>query len=113
MSEKNKKPEPTDPIPLDFPFTTVTGKRVESITLRRAKVRDRRIVSKQYEHPADVEVALIALLAGLTFEDIDELMDAADFGAVQSRFFELISGKPVPVPPIEVDTSEMVQVSTE
>ena len=57
---------------------TVNGAELREVTLRRPKVRDRLIVDKMGASDADKEIALIANLAKLSREAVEEL-DLADF----------------------------------
>ena len=88
--EKVPKPiQGTDPVILAFPFKTATGQTIDVVQMRRATVKDRRLIGKQYPNIADQEVALVARLAGLVPEDLDA-MDATDWSVVQSRFLKLV-----------------------
>lgn len=66
----------TTNITLDYPVT-VNGHEYASLTMRRCKVKDRRVASKQ-PTPADQEVTLIANLCDVPPSVIDEL-DAVDY----------------------------------
>ena len=66
----------TTTIKLEFPVT-VDGQAYTELQMRRCKVKDRRIASKQ-PTPADQEVTLIANLCEVPPNVIDEL-DAMDY----------------------------------
>jgi len=61
---------------------TVDNKDIQKITLRRPKVRDRLAVERMGQSDAEKEVALIANLADLPKETIEEL-DLADYNKIQ------------------------------
>jgi len=61
---------------------TVDNKDIQEITLRRPKVRDRLAVERMGQSDAEKEVALIANLADLPKETIEEL-DLADYNKIQ------------------------------
>jgi len=61
---------------------TVDNKDIQEITLRRPKVRDRLAVERMGLSDAEKEVALIANLADLPKETIEEL-DLADYNKIQ------------------------------
>lgn len=72
-------------ITLKHPVTLATGKTLDRLTLRRPKVRDLKQAQRAHDKPEEQELALLALLAGLTPEDIEEL-DLADYKALQDAF---------------------------
>ena len=61
---------------------TIDNKDIQKITLRRPKVRDRLAVERMGQSDAEKEVALIANLADLPKETIEEL-DLADYNKIQ------------------------------
>ena len=61
---------------------TVDNKDIQEITLRRPKVRDRLAVERMGQSDAEKEVALIANLADLPKEILEEL-DLADYNKIQ------------------------------
>ena len=65
----------TEPIKID-------GILVSEITLRRPKVRDRLAVERMGNSDAEKEVALIANLASISREAVEEL-DLADYSQIQ------------------------------
>lgn len=63
-------------ITLSFPVT-VDGREYSTLSMRRCKVKDRRLASKQ-KTPEDQEITLIANLCEVPPSVIDEL-DAVDY----------------------------------
>lgn len=84
-------PQETTQVTLNHPFTTAAGVRVESLTMRRAKVRDIRAAGRHGDSKEEQEVALFAILTGYTPEDFDA-MDWADYLALQDSFRALVAG---------------------
>lgn len=74
-------PNETKTVTLDFPFEC-KGQKVETLEIRRPKVRDQLIADKQNKESADKEVYLMSLLAGVEPELIQEL-DFSDYEQVQ------------------------------
>ncbi|MCG7588425.1 phage tail assembly protein [Photobacterium sp. OFAV2-7] len=74
-------PNETKSVMLDIPFE-YKGQKVETLEIRRPKVRDQLIADKQNKEPADKEVHLMSLLAGVEPELIQEL-DLSDYEQVQ------------------------------
>jgi len=75
---------------LKYPFVTPSGQKIESVTIRRLKVRDIKAVSDQAGgKPADMELLGVARMTGLLPEDLDE-MDAADYQQVKDRFLDVL-----------------------
>lgn len=79
-------------ITLTIPVT-INGTVYEKINIRRPKVRDRLAVERIKKTDAEKEIAMIANLAEVTVETIEEL-DLADYGKVQ----EALQGFFAPVP---------------
>lgn len=82
---------------LKFPFVTPSGQKIESVTIRRLKVRDIKAISDQADgKPAQMELLGVARMAGLVPEDLDE-MDAADYQVLKERFLDVlgITGNPL------------------
>ncbi|ASY79018.1 phage tail assembly protein [Pectobacterium brasiliense] len=79
----------TETYSLQFPYTTSAGQRVESISLKRLKVKDIKAVKKISDDPSNWDDALLSRMTGLVPEDIDE-MDAQDYMALQKRFQQLL-----------------------
>ena len=76
-------------IKLKFPFVTPSGQKIESVTIRRLKVRDIKSISDQADgKPAQLELLGVARMAGLIPEDLDE-MDAADYQVLKDRFLDV------------------------
>ncbi len=65
----------TEPIKID-------GTLVSELTLRRPKIRDRLAVERMGNIDAEKEVALIANLASISREAVEEL-DLADYSKIQ------------------------------
>uniref|UniRef100_A0AAU7YKY0 Phage tail assembly protein n=1 Tax=Wolbachia endosymbiont of Oeneis ivallda TaxID=3171168 RepID=A0AAU7YKY0_9RICK len=65
----------TEPIKID-------GILISELTLRRPKVRDRLAVERMGNSDAEKEVALIANLASISREAVEEL-DLADYSKIQ------------------------------
>ena len=77
-------------IKLKFPFVTPSGQKIESVTIRRLKVRDIKSISDQADgKPAQLELLGVARMAGLIPEDLDE-MDAADYQVLKDRFLDVL-----------------------
>ena len=74
---------------LKYPVQLASGKTLDKLALRRAKVADLREASRGSASQEDQEVALLALLAGLLPEDVLEL-DLADYKALQDAFRDLL-----------------------
>ena len=82
-------------IKLEHPFTIATGKRIDVLTMRRAKVKDLKAANRFGDKPEDQEIALLAILTDLTPEDVQE-MDLADYTQLQGSFRRLVgSGEDV------------------
>ncbi|WP_341815458.1 phage tail assembly protein [Wolbachia endosymbiont (group B) of Idaea biselata] len=73
----------TEPIKID-------GILVSEITLRRPKVRDRLAVERMSNNDAEKEVALIANLASISREAVEEL-DLADYNKIQGALQGFLS----------------------
>ncbi len=76
-----------------FVPVTISGTTYETINIRRPKVRDRLAVERMKKTDAEREIALIANLAEISVDVIEEL-DLADYGKVQ----EVLQGFLLPVP---------------
>lgn len=72
-------------ITLKHPVKLATGQTLTKITLRRPKVRDLKEAQRVSDRAEEQELALIARLAGLTPEDIEEL-DLVDYKAMADAF---------------------------
>ena len=70
---------------LKYPVQLASGKTLDKLTLRRAKVADLREASRGAASQEDQEVALLARLSGLLPEDVLEL-DLADYKVLQDAF---------------------------
>ena len=74
---------------LKYPVQLASGKVLDKLTLRRAKVADLREASRGGASQEDQEVALLARLSGLLPEDVLEL-DLADYKALQDAFRSML-----------------------
>jgi hypothetical protein len=63
---------------------TVDGHEYVELTMRRCKVKDRRLAEKQGSNDAEKEIALISNLCDVPPSIIDEL-DAADYAVLQKE----------------------------
>lgn len=70
---------------LKYPVQLASGKMLDKVALRRAKVADLREASRGAASQEDQEVALLARLSGLLPEDVLEL-DLADYKVLQDAF---------------------------
>jgi hypothetical protein len=73
----------------------IDGILVHELNIRRPKVRDRLAVERMGTNDAEKEVALIANLAGIAKESIEEL-DLADYARIQETlqgFLSLLTQK--------------------
>jgi hypothetical protein len=68
----------------------IDGKEITEITLRRPKVRDRLIVERSNSSDAEKEVQLIANLAELPIEAIEDV-DLADYARLQKALSGFLS----------------------
>ena len=68
----------------------IDGITIFELTLRRPKVRDRLAVEKFGNNDAEKEVALIANLAGIPREAVEEL-DLADYAKIQGVLQNFLS----------------------
>lgn len=72
-------------IELQHPVKLATGQTLAKVSLRRPKVKDLKAAQRVSDTPEEQELALVAQLAGLTPEDIEEL-DLADYKAITESF---------------------------
>lgn len=70
---------------LRYPYITAAGQQIASVTMRRATVRDLKIMERYGSTPAEQEAGVIAALCDLVPEDIDA-MDMADYRLLQDNF---------------------------
>ncbi|WP_318367375.1 phage tail assembly protein [Enterobacter sp.] len=75
---------------LQFPFTSVAGERINSLKLRRLKVKDMRTARRASDKPEEWDEPLMAAMTGLIPEDLAE-MDLLDYQALQKRFQSMLS----------------------
>lgn len=82
-----------DKITLQYPIR-INGVELKEVLLRRPKVRDRLIVDKMTVSDAEKEIFLVANLAEISKEAVEEL-DLADYTKIQQKlqsFFSLETG---------------------
>ena len=70
---------------LAYPVKLADGCTLAELTLRRPRVRDLKNAARYSDKTEEQETALLAALAGLTPEDLDEF-DLADYRALQDTF---------------------------
>lgn len=70
---------------LQFPFTSAAGEHIETLTLRRLKVKDMRNARRASDKPEEWDEPLMAAMTGLVQEDLAE-MDLLDYQSLQKRF---------------------------
>ncbi|TQV72732.1 phage tail assembly protein [Exilibacterium tricleocarpae] len=74
---------------LTYPIDS-NGGRLEELTMRRPKVRDRLAAEKIQGNQADKEVRFIANLCEVAPEEIEEL-DMADYARIQAVLSDFLS----------------------
>ncbi|SSY80133.1 phage tail assembly protein [Alysiella crassa] len=89
----------TQTIQLNVPVQLADGRELNQVTMRRAKVGDLRSVS-HYQNEAEQEIALIARLAGLIPEDLEEL-DLSDYVQLQDWFRQCQQKPKTEIPKIQ------------
>lgn len=72
-------------ITLAHPVKLASGQTLTKLTVRRAKVRDLKDAQRRSDKAEEQELALLALLVGLTPEDLEEL-DLIDYRALADSF---------------------------
>lgn len=83
-------PQGDPDITLDFPFTTAAGVKITTIKTRRLTVKDLRSFSEQSGgNETLIETLGVARMCNMIPEDLD-VMDAADYHEVKSRFLEYV-----------------------
>ncbi|HAN6735542.1 TPA: phage tail assembly protein, partial [Escherichia coli] len=75
---------------LQFPFTSAAGNTIDSLQLRRLKVKDMRNARRISEKPEEWDEPLMAAMTGLVPEDLAE-MDLLDYQALQKRFQSMLT----------------------
>ncbi|MEB7937396.1 MULTISPECIES: phage tail assembly protein [Escherichia] len=75
---------------LQFPFTSAAGDVINTLQLRRLKVKDMRNARRISEKPEEWDEPLMAAMTGLVPEDLAE-MDLLDYQALQKRFQSMLS----------------------
>lgn len=76
-------------IQLKHPFTTAAGQLIQSVKVRRPKVKDLKAASRFGTNPQEQEIGLFAALINLTVEDVEE-MDMADYSQLQTTFSAMV-----------------------
>ena len=99
---------------LQFPFTSAAGNTIDSLQLRRLKVKDMRNARRISEKPEEWEEPLMAAMTGLVPEDLAE-MDLLDYQALQKRFQSMLTVVTESSPAMAGNgaTGEMVSLSTQ
>lgn len=93
-------PNKTVDLPLEFPVEHA-GKKIETLTIRRPKVRDNMIAGKK-EDDADKEITLMSMLADVDDQVIHEL-DMNDYLAFQKKIKDF---RKKPTSPNETSSAE-------
>lgn len=75
---------------LQFPFTSAAGDVINTLQLRRLKVKDMRNARRISEKPEEWDEPLMAAMTGLVPEDLAE-MDLLDYQALQKRFQSMLT----------------------
>ena len=91
MEPENKNLNLTETVTLDFPIM-VDGAEVKRLTMRRAKIRDRRLVSKQGGDSVDQEIRLFSILCDIPEDALNE-MDETDYLKLQGVYTSFLSGE--------------------
>lgn len=60
---------------LQFPFTSAAGNNIDTLQLRRLKVKDMRNARRISEKPEEWDEPLMAAMTGLVPEDLAEMED--------------------------------------
>ncbi len=70
-----------------FPYQLATGVMLDTLTIRRPKVRDMKAAQRRADNVVDQEIILISLVCepALTPEDL-EGMDCKDYAVIQGFF---------------------------
>ena len=85
MTESKTIPGNTAEIKLDFPFTTLGGVEISTVTMRSPTVRDRLINLKSNKPESDATLDLIANLCGLEASDLMN-MEVSDYFLLEKQF---------------------------
>lgn len=99
---------------LQFPFTSAAGDVINTLQLRRLKVKDMRNARRISEKPEEWDEPLMAAMTGLVPEDLAE-MDLLDYQALQKRFQSMLTVVTESSPAMAGNgvTSEMVSLSAQ
>lgn len=77
-------------VKLAQPLKTGDGRLLADITLRPPLVKDLKAAQRQFTETGDQEIALLASLAGVHPEDLDNML-LADYQRLQNSFRELLA----------------------
>ena len=99
MSDQNTIPPRSKIIPLEFPYTTATGTRIEQVTLRSPTVRDRLLRSRDPAPDTEANVNMMARLCDLSLDDLLS-MEIADYMRVEEAF-NFLASPPPPKPKVK------------
>jgi len=72
-------------ITLAHPVKLASGQTLTKLAMRRAKVRDLKEAQRRSDKAEEQELALLALLCGVTPEDLEEL-DLSDYRVLADSF---------------------------
>lgn len=78
-------PANTVEITLDFPFTTLTGVEISTVTMRSPTVRDRLLRNKDKRPDVEADIHMIASMCSLAFEDLMN-MEGCDYLRLERQF---------------------------
>lgn len=85
--EKPGIPQGDNVVTLSVPYTTPAGVELKEVRPKtRFTVRDMREITRLTDRPEDYEIAGVAIMCGLPFEDLLD-MDARDYMPLRDRFF--------------------------
>lgn len=76
-------------VPLMEPLRTGDGRELSELKLRRPKVRDVKMAARFGKQAEDQEIGLVAILVGVTPEDLDQV-DLADWRKIQHSFRRMV-----------------------
>lgn len=85
---KDKVQDNTVTITLDYPFTNGIGELVETITLRRPKLKEIRVAQAKATD-AEQELYLMTVLSGMVSEDLDLMDGMCDYRKLQEALQEM------------------------
>ena len=99
---------------LQFPFTSAAGDVINTLQLRRLKVKDMRNARRISEKPEEWDEPLMAAMTGLVPEDLAE-MDMQEYQTMKKRFQSMLSVATESATVMASDgvTGEMVSLSAQ